>query len=86
MLLLSLVYGGTAGGARQSIGSVMGIGGASVQELGLANKTLLANLANTGPDVYIRAADSVWIRSGISPSPAFVQRGAQLLRCRGEAI
>jgi serpin B len=79
-IALTMTYNGAEGETKQALANLLGVEGLDLQEINEANAALMAMADGLGADVQLAIANSIWLRSGVSASPDFIERMADFYR------
>ncbi|HEV2130927.1 MAG TPA: serpin family protein, partial [Longimicrobiaceae bacterium] len=77
---LAMVYNGASGETAAQMARMLGIEGMTLEEANRANQEWLASLTDTGRQVELSIANSLWIRQGFPVEPAFLERNQSFYR------
>lgn len=73
-IALAMAYNGAQGTTKQAIARVLGLEGLSLQEINIANQSLLSIRKNLDDQIQIAFANSLWVEQRILLDDDFVQR------------
>jgi len=74
ILALAMTYNGADGETRQAMADALDVEGMSLEELNRAFADLKSVLGTADPKVQLKVANSLWVKNGFSPKPAFIER------------
>jgi len=76
-IALAMTYNGADGTTKDSMASVLGLDGMSLDEVNRANLVLLSNLAYADPKVRLAIANSLWAKQGMPFYDDFLARNRE---------
>lgn len=73
-MALTMLYNGAEGKPKEALAELLGVSGLSLRQINEANAALMSMAGVIDPKVQLIIANSIWLRSGVSPSADFIQR------------
>lgn len=73
-MALTMLYNGAEGKPREALAELLGVSGLGRQQINEANTALMSMAGVIDPKVQLIIANSIWLRSGVSPSSNFIQQ------------
>lgn len=73
-IALAMAYNGAVDEAKRALSSILGLGDSSLEELNETNAAFLALQDGLDPKVTLAIANSIWVATGQTLAPDFVQR------------
>ena len=73
-IALAMTYNGAQGTTEQAMAEVLGLEGLSLEEINVANRSLLAMTGKLDAQIQLEVANSLWIKHGIVLDDDFAQR------------
>lgn len=73
-MALTMLYNGAEGKTKEALAELLGVSGLGPRQINEANAALMSTAGGIDPKVQLIIANSIWLRSGVSPSPDFIQQ------------
>jgi len=74
---LTMAANGAGGTTRQELEAVLGVAGRDLAAVNSAWAAILAGHEAVGPGTVVAMANSMWIRDGFTPKPAFIRTASE---------
>lgn len=73
-MALTMLYNGAEGKTKEALAELLGVSELGPQQINEANAALMSMADVIDPKVQLIIANSIWLRSGVSPSSNFIQQ------------